>query len=86
MPYYVDFSWRAEGSRPLTQTQLEEWESIIREAMGGPGWVVMRQVNGTWRVEEAQLTGAGLDGEAGARADRTNAVTEVLRRHGKTVS
>ena len=85
MPYYVDFSWKTD-SHPMPAAQIEEWESIMRPALGGAGWVVMRQVNGTWRVEEAQLTGAGLDGEAGARADRTNAVTEALRRHGKTVS
>jgi hypothetical protein len=50
MPYYVDFSWNAEGSRSLTQGQVEKWESIIREAMGGPGWVIMRQVKGVWHV------------------------------------
>src|SRR5436309_2411467 len=34
MPYFVDFSWRAE--HPLSAHQVEEWESIIREALGGP--------------------------------------------------
>ena len=53
MPYFVDFSWRAE--HPLSAHEVEEWESIIREALGGPGWVVMRQVHGAWHVEEARL-------------------------------
>jgi hypothetical protein len=85
MPHYIDFSWKADGSRPLATTELEIWESIIREAMGGPGWVVMRQVHGTWQVEEARVAGPQLHGVAEEDADRRNAVRDALRRHGKTV-
>ena len=85
MPYYVDFAWKAEAGRPLTEHQLEEWESIIREAMGGPGWVVMRQVSGVWHVEEARVAGVGVHGEAPSPEDRREAVRDALRRHGKTV-
>lgn len=84
MPHYVDFSWRGEG-RPLSQAQLEEWEAIIREALGGPGWVVMRQVQGIWHVEEARLARADSAGGSTAQGDRRQAVTEALRQHGKTV-
>jgi hypothetical protein len=84
MPYYVDFSWKTE-SRPLSTAQLEEWESIIRRALGGPGWVVMRQVQHIWHVEEARLVGADPHGGSSDQADRRSAVTDALRQHGKTV-
>jgi hypothetical protein len=84
MPYYVDFSWKTEG-RPLSAAQLEEWESIIRRALGGPGWVVMRQVQDIWHVEEARLAGADPQGGSKAQADRRSAVRDALRQHGKTV-
>ena len=84
MPDYVDFSWKTE-SRPLSAAQVEEWESIIRRALGGPGWVVMRQVQGLWHVEEARLAGADPPGGSSAQADRRSAVTDALRQHGKTV-
>lgn len=84
MPHYVDFSWKTDG-RPLSTPQLEEWESIIRRAMGGPGWVVMRQVQGIWQVEEARLLGADGHGGPAGQGDRRTAVTEALRQNGKTV-
>ena len=84
MPDYVDFSWQAEGSRPLSPGELQRWESIIRQAMGGPGWVVMRQVNGVWRVEEARLAVAER-GQPGTDPDRRAAVRDALRLHGKVV-
>ena len=84
MAYYVDFSWRTD-SRPLPVAQLEEWESIIRQALGGPGWVVMRQVQGLWHVEEARLAGADPHAGSGAQADRKSAVMDALRQNGKTV-
>jgi hypothetical protein len=84
MPYYVDFSWKTEG-RPLSAAQLEEWESIIRRALGGPGWVVMRQVRDIWHVEEARLVAADPPGGSAAQVDRRSAVADALRQHGKTV-
>lgn len=84
MKYYVDFSWKAEG-RPLTAHQVEEWESIIRDALGGPGWVVMRQVNGVWQVEEARLAQPHPHGGPSTHADRRDAVTDALRQRGKVV-
>ena len=83
MSNYVDFSWKTEG-RPLSPGQLEEWESIIRQALGGPGWVVMKQVQGVWHVEEARLA-CDPQEQSSPQSDRRSAVTEALRRHGKTV-
>ena len=84
MPYYVDFSWKTD-SRALPVAQLEEWESIISRALGGPGWVVMRQVKGIWHVEEARVVGADSPDASGAQADRKSAVMDALRQNGKTV-
>jgi hypothetical protein len=85
MPYYVDFSWRTDG-RPLSPHELDEWESIIREALGGPGWVVMRQERGIWHVEEARLARPDARGGASTHADRRDAVMDALRKRGKDVS
>jgi len=82
MPNYIDFSWKVEGGQPVTATQLEKWESIIRDAMGGSGWVVMRQAKGVWYVDEARVTLAGADAQ---KSDRRAAVRDVLRRQGLTV-
>jgi hypothetical protein len=84
MACYVDFSWKAD-SRPLSTTELEEWESIIRKAMGGSGWVVMRQVHGIWQVEEARLLGTGGQDGAATQTDRRTVVIAALRQNGKTV-
>jgi len=84
MTYYVDFSWKTD-SHPLSAAEIEEWESIMRPALGGPGWVVMRQRNGIWHVEEARLAGADPHGDPSAQADRRDAVKDVLRQNGKTV-
>ena len=83
MPYYVDFSWKTD-SHPLSAAQIEEWEAIMRPALGGAGWVVMRQMNGIWYVEEARLA-ADPQGGSSAQADRRNAVEDALRQNGKTV-
>ena len=81
MSPFIDFSWQAE--RPLPTSEAERWEAIIREAMGGPGWVVMRQVHGIWYVEEAQLADVGAEKEE--QADRRLAVRDALRLRGKAV-
>ncbi|PYQ00525.1 MAG: hypothetical protein DMF82_21855 [Acidobacteria bacterium] len=83
MPYFVDFSWRAE--HPLSAHQVEEWESIIREALGGPGWVVMRQVHGVWHVEEARLARPDPHGGPSTHSDCREVVMDALRKRGKTV-
>ena len=83
MPNYIDFSWKVEGGQPLTATQLQKWESIIHDAMGGSGWVVMRQVKGVWYVDEARVTVAPAQDEK--RSDRRTAVPDALRRQGITV-
>ena len=84
MPYYVDFAWKAEG-HPLSAHQVDEWESIIREALGGPGWVVMRQVHGVWHVEEARLAQPDVKGGPSTHADRRDAVMDALRQRGKVI-
>jgi SH3-like domain-containing protein len=86
MRHYIDFSWRADGGSPLPVLELESWESIIREAMGGSGWVVMRQAHGIWHVVEAEVTRD--DGRADPlkqHADRRQAVKNALLQNGKTV-
>jgi SH3-like domain-containing protein len=86
MRHYIDFGWKAGGGPPLSTLELESWESIIREAIGGSGWVVMRQVEGVWNVEEARLT--RVDGAVDAlkeSADRRQVVKKALRQNGKTV-
>ncbi len=86
MRHYIDFAWKAEAGSALPILELESWESIMREAMGGSGWVVMRQARGIWHVEEAELTRA--DGEADALkhpADRRQVVKNALLQNGKTV-
>jgi hypothetical protein len=84
MPYYVDFSWKTD-SHPLSAAQIEEWESIMRPALGGAGWVVMRQMNGIWYVEEARLAAGDSPDGSSVQADRRNAVKDALRQNGKTV-
>jgi len=88
--HYIDFAWKADGGPPLPALELDSWESIIREVMGGFDWVVMRQVHGIWHVEEAELT--RVDAETDELKQRTNrreavkqAVKQALRLSGTTV-
>jgi SH3-like domain-containing protein len=86
MRHYIDLAWQTGGGPPLPILDLESWESIIREAMGGSGWVVMRQVEGVWSVEEARLT--RIDGAVDAlkeSADRRQAIKKALLLNGKAV-
>jgi hypothetical protein len=82
--HYIDFEWQTEGGARLPPLELESWESIIREAVGGSGWVVMRLVGGMWQVDEAKLTRAdGASADLAQRADRRDAVKKALRQAGK---
>jgi len=87
-PPSIDFSWKPGGGKFLPQQELERWEQIIRDAMGGSGWVVMRQVNDVWHVEEARVYAANLPAETShlkEQGDRRPAVREALRAKGKKV-
>jgi hypothetical protein len=84
--HYIDFAWKADGGPRLPALELDSWESIILEVMGGSGWVVMRQVHGIWHVEEAELT--RVDGETHElkqHTSRREAIKQALLLSGKTV-
>jgi SH3-like domain-containing protein len=86
MRRFIEFAWKADGGTTLSAIELEQWESIIREAMGGSGWVVMRQLHGIWHVEEAELTRP--DGDVAALkhpADRRQAIKNALLQNGHTI-
>jgi SH3-like domain-containing protein len=86
MRHYIDFAWKADRGSPLAVSELESWESTMREAMGGSGWVVMRQIHGVWHVEEAELTRPdGDDCALKHPADRRQAIKNALLKNGKAV-